>query len=62
MSSLGEKLKTLRKNNKLTQTDMANILGVEKSSISKYENNVNTPDIKSLIKLSNYFEDRKSVV
>lgn len=56
MSSLGEKLKTLRKNNKLTQIDMANILGVEKSSISKYENNVNTPDIKSLIKLSNYFE------
>lgn len=56
MSSLGEKLKTLRKNNKLTQTDMANILGVKKSSISKYENNVNVPDIKSLIKLSNYFE------
>ncbi len=38
---IGKRLKGLRKNLNLSQTDLANVIGVNKSSISKYESGKN---------------------
>lgn len=36
--TVGERIKTLRKENKLTQAQLGEILGVEKSAVAKWEN------------------------
>ena len=46
---VGELIKELRKNNNLTQKDLANKYGVTYQAVSKWENGTNLPDI-SLIK------------
>ena len=51
----GERLSELRKDNGLTQRDLAEILGVSENSISLYERNINTPDDELKIKIANYF-------
>jgi len=53
---LGEKIKELRKKKKMTQQDVANKLKLAKSTISQYENNINEPDNKTLIKIADMFE------
>lgn len=50
-----ERLKELRKSRKITQTELANILNVEQTTVSKWENNRTIPDIDMLKKISNYF-------
>lgn len=49
------KIKELRKNQNLTQQDLANILKVSRSAISKWENKAAYPDITTLIQISEYF-------
>ena len=51
----GERLSELRKDNGLTQKDLAEILGVSENSISLYERNINTPDDELKVKIANYF-------
>ena len=52
----GEKLKALREKNNLTQTDVAQALGVTQRAISYYENkNVIPNDPKALNKLAEFF-------
>lgn len=51
----GERRSELRKDNGLTQRDLAEILGVSENSISLYERNINTPDDELKIKIANYF-------
>ena len=46
---VGELIKELRKNNNLTQKDLADKYGVTYQAVSKWENGTNLPDI-SLIK------------
>ena len=36
--SLGQKIKSLRKENKMTQAELGRLLGVKKAAIQKYEN------------------------
>lgn len=48
-------LKTLRKTKKITQEQLAEIIGVERSSIAKYESTNTIPSIDVLLKISNYF-------
>lgn len=55
MHSLGEKIKTLRKENSMTQTDLAKKLNVTKSNISKYENNIVEPSLEVLKAISDIF-------
>ena len=53
---IGKKIKTLRLSNPLTQNELADILGVSKSTMSNYERNISTPAPDILLKLATYFE------
>ena len=51
----GYRLKNLRQQHHLTQTQVANRLNLSKTSISDYENNVKTPSQDVLIKLAGLY-------
>ncbi len=53
--NLGDKLIKLRKENKMSQDDLAESLGVTRQSISNWENYKNYPDINTIIKISDVF-------
>lgn len=55
MATLGERIKEERLARKMTQTELGNVCGVTKFTISLYESNKSTPsdDIKNI--LANYF-------
>jgi transcriptional regulator with XRE-family HTH domain len=53
---IGNKIKTLRLSKPLTQNELADILGVSKSTMSNYERNISTPAPDILLKLATYFE------
>lgn len=55
MDSLGQRIKELRTEQRLTQEQLGKILNVGKSTISQYENNINTPDKGTLQKLADFF-------
>ena len=50
-----EKLKSLRKAQKLTQEDVGKHLGITGQSYSNYENNNREPDFATISKLADYF-------
>lgn len=52
---IGDKIKLYRENKKMTQAEVAQILGVTSTTISKYESNDLEPNIESLKKLSEIF-------
>ncbi len=52
---IGERLRKLRKANSLTQEQVASYLNVAKSTISQYENNINEPDIETIVKLADWY-------
>lgn len=56
MITFGERLKELRKQKKLTQQQLADIFYLNKSSISRYENNGQMPENEILQKLADFFE------
>ncbi len=53
--NLDEKIKKIRKDNKMSQDDLAEVLNVTRQTISNWENGKNYPDIETLIKISNKF-------
>lgn len=57
LQMLGETLKELRKEKRVTQEELASIIGVERSSIGKYESSKKPiiPSIDVAIKMSDYF-------
>ena len=55
IANLGNRIKTLRTQQNLTQTQLANQLHVTKSMVSAYENDLRTPSYNTLIKLSHIF-------
>ena len=56
MINFGNRLKTLRTKNNLTQAQLAQKLGVTKSVISAYENNLRMPSYDILISISRVFK------
>lgn len=54
--SLGEKIKKLRKENNLSQEQLAEKLNVSRQAISKWEANKAYPDIENLILLRKIFD------
>lgn len=54
--TLGEKLTKLRKENNYTQEQLADILGVSRQSVSKWESDVAYPETEKLIKLGKLYE------
>lgn len=55
IADLGKRIKTLRTQQNLTQTQLANQLHVTKSMVSAYETDSRTPSYNTLIKLSHIF-------
>lgn len=53
---LGERLKKLREEIKLSQLELAEYLNISQQALSKWENNLTQPDIETLITLSNKFD------
>lgn len=51
-----ERLKKLREARGLLQKDMAEILGVERTTYVKYENGKSEPNNDTIVKLANYFK------
>ena len=54
--TLGEKLSKLRKEYNYTQEQLADILGVSRQSISKWESDIAYPETEKLIKIGKLFE------
>lgn len=55
MKSIGQKIRSLRKNKKLTQEQLAEALSVSAQSVSKWENQISTPDVALLPIIARYF-------
>ena len=54
--SLGKRIKKLRNIHKMTQKELGEKLNIAKSTVSQYENDINTPDIHTLLKISEIFD------
>ncbi|WP_368941904.1 helix-turn-helix domain-containing protein, partial [Bacillus cereus] len=52
---IGEKIKELRKNSKITQEQLGNAIGVSKMAISYFEKGKKSPGRESLKKIADYF-------
>ncbi|MBQ3531699.1 MAG: helix-turn-helix transcriptional regulator [Oscillospiraceae bacterium] len=48
-------LKKLRKQNKITQRDLAAALHISQTSVSKYERGESEPDLEMVIKMADFF-------
>ena len=55
MVLLGSKIKELRTKYRFTQSELAELVGVTKSSIASYENDSRQPSYSGLIKLARTF-------
>lgn len=56
MVLIGKKIKELRNKYKYTQSELATLVGVTKSTIAAYENDTRLPSYEVLIKLSHIFK------
>lgn len=54
--ALGEKLQELRKGKGISQEGFAEIMGVSRQAISKWELNQSYPEMEKLIEVSDYFQ------
>ena len=52
---LGERLRKMRKKSNMSATEVAEILGVSKSTISNYENGIRKPGIDKLLELTKIY-------
>ena len=52
---LGKNISEIRKNNNLTQDDLANKYFITRQTISNWENGKSYPDLETLVKISNDF-------
>lgn len=50
--AVGERISALRKERKLSQGQLAELLGVSRQAVSKWENDQSSPDTLNLIRLS----------
>ncbi|ETJ18697.1 XRE family transcriptional regulator [human gut metagenome] len=56
MATFGDRLKILRTENHLTQEELANNFFLNKSSISKYEKNLQLPENNLLREIAKFFD------
>ena len=52
MNTIGKQLKSLRKSQKMTQQSVADKVGITRATLSNYEIDRRTPDLKTLRKLA----------
>lgn len=55
MYSVGGRIKELRVENKLSQAQLAKIIGVSQKAVDYWERNVNEPKASYLVALCDYF-------
>ncbi|MFS0882753.1 helix-turn-helix domain-containing protein [Metabacillus niabensis] len=55
MKTLGERLRELRKNRKLTQTELANLLHLTRNQISTYEKDQVVPSLEVIVDYCLFF-------
>lgn len=55
LNLINQRLKQLRTENHLTQAQLAEILGIAKTTLAAYEQGKSEPNIELLIRMSNYF-------
>ena len=56
MINIGNKLKELRKNENLTQKQLADKLEISRVNYTRYETGVVRPDYETLIKLADFYD------
>lgn len=56
MEQIGKRLRSLREGVRLTQVQMAEILGVQQSRINRYETGQSTPSPEVFLKYADYFD------
>lgn len=54
-SLLSLNIRYLRKSNRITQKELARLLGVEDPAVSKYESGDNKPTVEGLLNISEFF-------
>ena len=52
---LGKKLQALRKSKKLSQTKLAQFLGISPGAVNQWERGITSPDTNNLKAIANYF-------
>lgn len=55
MESFGSRLAQLRKSRNMTQEDLAECLNISAQAVSKWENDLTSPDLETLLKLAEIF-------
>lgn len=55
MDTIGNKLKILRKERRLTQQELADKLGIKRATISNYEINRRSPHLSELRRIAEFF-------
>ena len=53
---IGERLRKIRKSKGITQKELADVLGVNKATVSLYEKNINEPNDSVKTKMAKYFK------
>ncbi len=53
--NFGNRLKELREDNTIKQSELANMLNVARNTISCYESNINEPSLEILVKIADIF-------
>ena len=56
MEQIGKRLRSLREGIRLTQVQMAQILGVQQSRINRFETGQSTPSPEVFLKYADYFD------
>ena len=56
MEQIGKRLRALREGVRLTQVNMAEILGVQQSRINRFETGQSTPSPEVFLKYADYFD------
>lgn len=54
--SIGERISDLRKSKNISQEQLARYLGISRQAVSKWENDLSSPDTLNLIKLADLLE------
>ena len=54
--SLADRIQNLRKQKGISQETLADIVGVSRQAVSKWESEQSTPDLDKILIMSDYFE------
>lgn len=56
MKNLGQRIKELRQEKGVDQTEFAKWLGTSQTNVSRWENDKFEPDLETIVKIAQFFE------